>query len=129
MLTDREISKLRSDIESWFDLTCSIFKRVGVDDAYGGRTSGHATEATYTAVPCMVESGGGQDQERLTLAGITEVQLFTVTMPAETDVEVGDHVVISTGQHLNVRAVMAPESYEFERRVVTTEVGPTAPHT
>jgi len=131
MLTAIELAQLRADTFSWADATCDIFRVTGSDDAYGGRGRAHLTDPTYTAIPCMLESGAGQEQERLTLGGITEVQMFTVSLPALTDVLVGDHLKVHKGLedlHLHVRAVMGPESYELERKVVCTEVGRTAPH-
>lgn len=126
-----ELAQLRKDTESWFDATCDIFRVVGTDDPYGGRGRSHGANPLYSAVPCAIDPGAGQNQELLTLANITEVELFTVSLPAKTDVLVGDHLrVHKDGEelHLNVRAVMGPESYEVERRVIATEVGTTAPH-
>jgi hypothetical protein len=131
MLTPTELEQLRSDTESWFDSTCDIFRVTGGDDVYGGRGRDHSVNALYSSLPCTVEPGAGQEQERLTLGGITEIQMFTVSLPAKTDVRVGDHLKVhrdTEDLHLHVRAVMGPESYETERKVVTTEVGVALPH-
>lgn len=131
MLTQPEIDQLRADTESWFDATCDLYRAAGGDDVYGGRGRDHAAQPTYLAIPCTVESGAGQEQERLTLGGITELQVFTVSLPALTDVLVGDHLKVHKGAedlHLHVRAIQGPESYELERKVVCTEVGRTPPH-
>jgi len=74
----------------------------------------------------MVESGAAQDQERLFAGAIAEVQVFTVSLPADTDVLVGDHLVVhahdSTDNiHLHIHAVLSPETLEIERRVVAVE--------
>lgn len=131
MLTPTELAQLRADTISWFDATCDIFRVTGGDDVYGGRGGAHAADPTHTGVRCTVESGAGQEQERLTLGGITEIQVFTVSLPAQTDVLVGDHLKVhKDGEdlHLHVRAVQGPESYELERKVIATEVGRTPPH-
>lgn len=131
MLTPSELAQLREDTESWFDATCDIFSVTGGDDVYGGRGRDHGANPTLSGIKCTVESGAGQEQERLTLGGLTELQVFTVSLPAKTSVKVGDHLVVhKDGEdlHLHVRAVMGPESYETERKVIGTEVTPFAPH-
>lgn len=131
MLTTPELAQLREDTNSWYDATCDIFRSTGSEDVYGGRGRAHSGTALYSAVPCTVESGAGQEQERLTLGGLTEMQMFTVSLPALQSVLVGDHLKVYKGTetlHLHVRAVMGPESYELERKVVCTEIGRTAPH-
>lgn len=131
MLTATELARLRTDTQSWFDATCDIFRVTGGDDVYGGRSRTHLGAPTIAGLTCTVESGAGQEQERLTLGGITEIQVFTVSLPALTDVRVGDHLKVTKGAeslHLHVRAVQGPESYELERKVIATEVGRTPPH-
>lgn len=60
------------------------------------------------------------------------LQVFIITLPALTDVHVGDHIVLTSSSdhpnmHLEVQAEMAPESFEIERNVIATEIG-TATH-
>lgn len=120
----QELDLLRSDLETWFTDTCDIYRVTSTDDVYGGRTRDHGGTPTHAGVPCTIESGAGQDQERLFLGEIREIQLFTVTLPAGTDVEVGDHLVVHSAQtlHVHVRAVMAPETLDVEMRVIATQV-------
>lgn len=125
-VSDNELTLLRDDLEEWFTDTCDIFRVVGTDDVYGGHTRTHGPTALYSGVPCMVESGAAQDQERLFAGAIAEVQVFTVNLPADTDVFVGDHLVVhahdSTDDiHVKVHAVLSPETIEIERRVVAVE--------
>lgn len=130
-LTEHEINGLRGAMESWSDATCDIFRVTDTEDVYGGSTRAHSDIPLYSGLPCTVDSGAGQNQEILTLANITEVQVFTVGLPALTDVLIGDHLKVHKGDedlHLHVRAVMGPESYELERKVIATEVGAVAPH-
>jgi hypothetical protein len=130
-LSADELAGLRDATESWFDCTCDLYRVAGADDVYGGRSRDHGPNPTIAGLPCTVDPGAGQDQERLTLGGVTEIEVFIISLPALTDVQVGDHLrVHKSGEelHVYVRAVMAPESYEIERRVVCTEVGATAPH-
>lgn len=123
-LVPEELELLRTDLVEWFTDTCDIYRVVGLDDVYGGRSSDHGI-AIATDVPCKVESGAGQDQERLLAGQITEIQVFTVRVPVETDVEVDDHIVIKTPEnlHLYVRAVMAPETIDIEKRLIATQIG------
>jgi hypothetical protein len=130
-ITHSELDLLRQEVESWFPYTCNIYKVTGTDDAFGGRSRGHSVDPDYRDVPCSIESGAAHAQEIPHLARIENVQIFTVSMPAETDVNVGDHLVVTTPDHpslhLHVQAELAPEDYEVERRVIATEIG-TAAH-
>jgi hypothetical protein len=131
MIVGQELELLREEAVKWLPFTCDIFKVVSADDAYGGRTREHPVDPTYTDIPCNVESGAAHEQERSLLGLIAEIQVFTVFLPALTDVNVGDHIVAHTEDHPNlhllVQAEMAPEGFEVERRLIATEVG-TAVH-
>jgi hypothetical protein len=124
-----ELTLLRSDMQEWFTDECDIYRITGSDDIYGGRPNTHGGTPTYANVPCLIESGAGQEQERLVAGGIIEIQTFTIFLPAQQDIAVGDHVVVraqddSTAHlHLHVRAVMAPETLDVETRVIATQVG------
>jgi hypothetical protein len=134
-VSDNELQLLQADLETWFTDTCDIFRVTGADDVYGGHTRGHGLTATYSDVPCMVESGAAQDQERLLVGAVVEVQIFTVSLPADTDIRVGDHLVVTAtdetdeSMHLHAHAVLAPETIEIERKCIAVETEPlTAVH-
>lgn len=123
-ITDAELADLRLATESWFTDLCDIWRDAApVDDPYGGSGSTSAGTLVLEDIQCSIESGAEHVQTRALLAKIENVQAFTVTFPALTDVRLGDHLVISTqnADRLRVQAVMAPESWEIERRVIATE--------
>ena len=122
-ITIAEMADLRGAAESWMMDTCDIYGHSpGVSDAYGGY-SVDPELVKQQNVPCYVESGAEHAQTRALLAKIENVQAFSVDMPANTDVEVGDHLIITSRSnlHLRVEGVMAPESWETDRRVVAIQ--------
>jgi len=123
VITAEELAGLRDATESWFTDLCDIYgSGSGSADAYGG-WGNNPESLRVSGVPCSIESGAEHVQTRALLAKIENTQAFTVTLPADTDVLVGDHLVITTqnSDRLRVEAVMAPESWEIERRVIATE--------
>lgn len=123
--TTVEVADLRSAVESWFEDRCDIFRpSAASDDPYGGRGNAAADTLLASSVHCTIESGAEHVQTRALLAIVANVQAFAVTFPANTDVSVGDHLVLvsKANQRLRVEAVMAPESLELERRVVAIEL-------
>lgn len=125
VLTGPELADLRGATESWFTDTCDIYGHsAGAPDAYGGY-SVDPEVVKQSGVPCALESGAEHEQTRALLAKIANVQVFAVTLPALTDVEVGDHLIITSqgNMHLRVEGVMAPESWEIERRVIGSQLG------
>ena len=124
-LTVREIQTLRKETEDWMPDLCSILREVAdSDDVYGGR--GSTTETTVaTGVVCLVEPGAGHSQDEAYFAKIEGIQQWAVSVPAGTNVKVGDHLVISSRANLRVRvqAMQAPASYDLEIRLITTETG------
>lgn len=123
-ITQAELADLRSATESWFTDILDIYRGAVSSDPYGGEGEG-AEGLVAQAVPCAIESSAEHVQERALLAIIGDVQAFTVTVPAETDIQVDDRVVLTSrgNDSLRVQAVMAPESWEIERRVIATELG------
>lgn len=114
-----ELASLRSEVESWFTDVCQIQASVKTPDAYGGQTEGLITKVGYEAVPCEVYGGVAQDIREL-FSGVTITEeMFTITLPVGTDVDVGDHVhLTSQSLHIRATAVIGPESHELQTRVV-----------
>lgn len=113
----QELGLLREEVEAWFDKTCRIYTVTYEDDEYGG--VGGQTEVEKAVVPCEVIGGVGQNQRLIVSMTEREREYFTVTVPADTDVEVDDHLdIVEDGLHLVVTAVYGPESLELERQVI-----------
>lgn len=139
VINPEELAELRREDEKWFTDFCDIYKVGGAsessesdsDDAYGGTDDDYGgiddrTETLFQShVSCMIESSTAHEQTRVVMGVLRETQLFTVTLPALTEINVGDHVIVTTQSnlHLRVQAVLNPESWEIERRVIGSEEG------
>ena len=118
-----ELTKLRSEIVGWMPDLADISRITHADDAYGGEVDTEADIAT--GVPCSIKSGAAQEQIMIFADTLRDLQIYTVTFPALTDIRVGDHVEITTQDdlHLRIQAVMDPESWELERRTIGSTEG------
>ena len=124
-LTASELAHLREETEAWFDSVCDIYHITDTDDVYGGHGGSYPGAPSLADIPCNVDSGIAHEQERSFIGRFEEVQLFTITFPAQTDVKMEDRLVIALpgAQTLTcyIQAILAPESIEIERKVIAVE--------
>lgn len=121
VITPEELASLQGEAEVWMPDRAIIYRLTNADDEYGGESS---VEAQIKAdVPLTIESGAAQEQLAVLGDAVRGVQIYTLTFPAGTDVEVSDHVAILNhgSLDLTVQAVMDPESWEIERRAIAIE--------
>lgn len=122
-ITTEEMGLLREEANLWMPDWCDIYRVTTGDDDYGGSTE---EETVLTEMlPCSIESGAAQEQVTLLVGQQVGTQIFTVTLPADTDIRVTDHLVIRSQNdlHLRIQAVMDPESWDVEVRVIGSEEG------
>ena len=120
-----ELSLLRQEAEGWFTDLVDVFEKGITDDPYSGHSTDAMETRTMEGVPCAIESGAALEQLSVIAGKVQGTQLFTVTLPAGTAVVVGNHLIVTSRNnlHLTVQAVIGPESYEVERRVIATSEG------
>lgn len=122
-LAPGEAAELGAALEEWFDDRCDIYRLTDSDDPYGGSDS--AEDVVSEGIACFLEPGAAHSQVQPLLAKLQGVQLFLVSLPRNTDVQVNDHLIVTTRNdlHMRVQAVLAPETLEFERQVVASTEG------
>ena len=122
-LTPSELELLQQEAEVWQSDFCDIYRMTFTDDEFGG--SGETAETVIAqGVTCMVDPGSAHVQT-ITMIGFQRPDtLFIVYLPAEQDIVVSDHIVVTTMEdlHLRVQAVMAPETDEIERMVIANNL-------
>lgn len=121
-----ELDLVRESLTGFYTHHCRVARVTNVDDVYGGSSETQTTIAND--IPCYVEGGVAHEQDRAVVAGLQrEAEFFTISMPAYTDVRVGDVVVVYPDEadtsepgnmEVEVTAVIGPESHEIERRVL-----------
>lgn len=102
--------------------TAIILRPTRTPNGIGGHTDtwGTASYGGTTLVPCRFHPT--QDTERTVASRVTEAASWTVVLPAEWDVRITDRIVIlGANRTLAVQGVMAPRSWEIQRRVLCTE--------
>ena len=126
VLTSEELNLLRNSLGSWYPDTVSIYRKpASADDVYGGHGSTSAYVLLREDLPCELDSSPKNDQERTIYGLVGDTHSFFVTLAANTDVSIDDKLVITSRENLVLRvtSVIAPESWEFERRVLSTTLG------
>lgn len=124
--TVTELNDLRGALTSWRPDTASVYRKPSSSaDAYGGYGTTSAYSLVSSGNQVNVDSSPSNEQERALEGIIGETQVFYVTFANGADVEVDDKVVLTSMDNieLRVRAVVAPESWELERRVAATRLG------
>lgn len=117
MLTADELTEMRSTLNVSLPDTAQVQRKSLMSDGVGGFTESWSIVAT---VPCRVSPAGRFPDERVIAERLTAKSVWTITMPAETDIKPADRVEIGLWV-FEVVAVMA-RSDEIARRVVCVEV-------
>lgn len=115
MLTPDELAALREDVLATLPDTCAV-QRVTLAAAGGGQAE---TWNTVTTVACRVAPSGRSPQERAIAERLGNVSAWTLTLPALTDVRVGDRLTVGA-RTFAVAGVLA-RSNEIARRAVCSE--------
>jgi hypothetical protein len=119
-LTTDEVTLLRQEVDSWLTDVCDLYRETLTDDAFGGQGT---VEALVTSgLACKLQSGVVHEQTVPEIAALRNVHVFTVSLPAETDVRLQDNLVITSKDNLKLRvqAVLSPETNELSRPVIAT---------
>jgi len=116
MLSATELAAMRSTLNDSLPDTAQVRRKSLTSDGAGGYTESWSTVA---AVACRVAPSGQSPQERVIAERLTATAIWTVTLPAGTDVRPADRIVVGS-RAFEVVGVLA-RSYELARRVVCTE--------
>lgn len=92
----------------------------GSADSMGGWTGG--TAITGGTVACRVSPTQLQPDELQFAGQLGEVQVYLITLPAETTIQPADQIT-SSGVTYEVIAPRGPRTWEISRRVVAVKVG------
>ena len=117
MLTSIEIDAMRTMLNASLPDTAQVQRKTLTSDGAGGFTEAWTTVAT---VACRVAPSGQSPQERAIAERLASTSIWTLTVPALTDVRPADRLVVG-GRTFEVAAVLA-RSDEISRRVVCVEV-------
>lgn len=121
MLPPGDISMHRAILEDSLPDSCVLSGlSAGTSDSMGGWIGGTATSGGTVA--CRVSPTQLQPDERQFAGQLGEVQVYLITLPAETAVEPTDRIE-SSGETYEVIAPRGPRTWEISRRVVAVKVG------
>ena len=117
MFSATEMAAMRATLNASLPDTCVVSRKTTTSDDAGGFTESWNTVIT---VACRIAPTGRSPQERAIADRLTCVAVWTITLPANTDVTIADRLVIGA-RAFEVAGVLA-RSYEVSRRVVCVEV-------
>lgn len=118
MLSTADLDAMRSTLNQSLPDTAQVQRVTRTSDGMGGFTETWATVAT---VACRVSPSGNTPTEQVAAERVQDHVLWTLTLPAETDVTAADLIVVGS-RTFEVVGVLAPRSYEIATRVVAVEV-------
>lgn len=113
VLSSARLGRMREVAERTMVDSCAIRRQVEASDGQGGTT---ATWSTVATVACRVAPVGRTPAERTVAEQVQADTLWTVTLPAETDVRPSDRIVSDERTYHVVKALH--RTYEIERRVI-----------
>ncbi len=116
-LTTDELAAMQAEAVEMLPDTCTIRRGTRTPDGAGGFTT--AYNDVYGLVPCR--RGPVGQSERIIAEKLTDVRVWTVTLPAATDIQTGDLIDIDGYAGTLKVAGWADRSWEITRRVVCTE--------
>jgi SPP1 family predicted phage head-tail adaptor len=119
VLTDGEISQMRTQLERTLPDTAVIQRRTLASDGQGGSVETWAPIGTASCRISPVNLRGDLERERAD--SMAEERPRVVTLPADTTIEGRDRIVIADTTY-EVTHVDGPRSYELARRVDVVEV-------
>lgn len=118
MLSTAEIQAMRGVLNQTLPDSGTIYRRDAItSDGMGGFTDEWSASGT---VECRISPIGRTPTEQIIAEQLQSVSLWTVTLPAETEIGPADRIQ-SSGRVLEVVAPL-PRSWELCRRVVCQEV-------
>jgi len=117
MITAAELDAMRTTLNSSLPDTAQIKRKTLTSDNAGGYTEAWNTVAT---VACRVSPTGQLPQERVIAERLTATSIWTLTLPALTDVRAEDRIAVGA-RTFEVVGVLA-RSDELCRRMVCVEV-------
>lgn len=118
MISDSELEAMRATLDGSLPDSCQVRRATLASDGAGNLVPTWATVAT---VACRKSPTGNTPTERAVADRMGSQVLWTVTLPAETDVRPSDRLQIVGGDLLEVVAPL-PRSWEICLRVVCIEV-------
>ncbi len=117
MLSAEELAVIRGDVLELQPDTAQIQRRTLTPDGAGGHAESWNTVAT---VACRIAPSGLSPQEQVIAERLTATSIWTITLPALTDVRPADRLLVGA-RTFEVVGVLA-RSEEIARRVVCVEV-------
>lgn len=117
MFSPTELAAMRATVEASLPDTAQVQRRTLTPDNAGGHVE---TWSTLVTVPCRIAPAGRSPDERVIAERLTTTTLFTVTLPAFSDVRANDRLVVGS-RTFDVLGVLA-SSNELSRRALCEEV-------
>lgn len=118
MLSAADLAGMRAAVTDSLPDTAQVQRATRTPDGMGGFTETWTTVAT---VACRIAPTGNAPAEQVVAERVTDRVLWTLTLPAATDVTAADRITVGS-RTFEVVGVLSPRSYELCTRLVAVEV-------
>jgi head-tail adaptor len=117
MLSAADLAAMRATLTESLPDTAQVQRATRASDGMGGFTETWTTVAT---VPCRLAPSDITPVEQVVAERVTDRVLWTITLPAQTDVTAADRIVVGA-RVFEVVGVLSPRSHELCTRLVAVE--------
>jgi len=118
MLSSADIAAMRATLSASMPDNAQVQRALRTSDGAGGFAE---TWTTIATVPCRVAPSGLTPTEQVIAERVRSRAVWTLTLPAGTDVTTADRVIVGTRTY-EVVGMLTPRSYELATRFVAVEV-------
>ena len=116
-LRQDELERNRRALEAFMTIPCRVLKPTGGRSQSGGRKPGPAVLIRETT--CSKEPIGSSTSERVVADKLTEVQVWKLSLPAETPLEPHWQIELE-GQIYEIGAIIGPHQVELSVQVIVS---------
>jgi hypothetical protein len=121
MLTELELAFIRNDAQRAMTDTCTVMRKIYIDDDAGGQKQDWQEIAT---VPCNIAAFSGRvPSERVIAEQFAGYTLWNLLIPHHIDIQKQDRI-IAFGQAYDIVGTLNPSTYEYVTNLVIMEVSP-----
>ncbi len=121
MLSTTDLAAMRSTLDASLPDTCQVTRKTPVPDGAGGQTVTYPNAGSAVACRIAPATDAVRRAEDIIAGRVAQDAPWLLTLPNGTDVVATDRVT-SGGRTFEVSVVLAPRSWELDRRLLCREV-------
>lgn len=123
LLSDAEVDQMRATLARTYPESVVIYKQDRTKDDSGGFTIEWDDQTPTVGRVAPLAGGVGAATAEVLMAGrLGLAEGWMLTVPAETNIDPPDRVLLNGDRGFEVASVLAPRTWELSRRVILVEL-------